>query len=285
MRRAPKLPLLGLVMIVKNGGEQLTNALTSVLPLIGTWTVCDTGSTDGTVDRVEELLGHIPGRLWRHEWHNFGRNLTLALARARDTAQWLLRLDADMTIEAGERFLPFLKHEVAGIDALEVQIEDHGDVYRLPLLVRGGLKWRYSWPTHEYLEKDGRTFIPLGDLAVVHHYGEKTTEDFLRDLDLLAPYFRKQNPRAVFYVAQTHKALGNIDAAVQAYELRASLNGWEEERWYASYQVARLRGDVDGLYECWRARPWRHEPLTAAARLIGQAPARQIDGLFLERPI
>lgn len=284
MRRKPRLPLVGLVMMVKDGLPHLEFCLDSVLPVIGTWTVCDTGSTDGTPELVEEKLGHLPGRLWNHNWRSFGHNRTLALARARDTAQWLLMLDADMTVEVEDEFTKFLKAQHELIHALDVMIFDHGQHLKLPLLVRGDLRWRYKFPTHEFLDSKGRN-VGTAFGVKIHHYGDKTGEDHLRDLELLKPLFRKQEPRAVFYVAQCHRFLGNTEAAIAAYELRATLNGYEEERWYASYQAARLKGDIEGLIECWRQRTYRHEPLTAAARLIGQAPAQMIDRLFFEQPI
>lgn len=284
MRRKSRLPLLGLVMMVKDGAEHLEFCLDSLLPLIGTWTVCDTGSTDDTTKIVEDKLGHLPGRLWHHKWHDYGYNRTLALARAKDTAEWLLMLDSDMTLETEDDFAAFLKAQHELVHGLYVPIFDHGLGYKLPLLVRGNLKWRYSFPTHEYLEHEDRNFGSAMHV-LIHHYGNKTGEDLERDLQLLGPLFRKRNPRAVFYVAQTHRFSGNHEAAIAAYELRTQLNGSEEERWYASYQIARLRGDIEGLFEAWRQRPWRHEPLTAAAKIIGQAPAAFIDQLFLEQPI
>jgi hypothetical protein len=60
------------------------------------------------------------------------------------------------------------------------------------------------------------------------------------------------------------------------------MEGWEEEAWYAAYQAAALRKSIPALLVAWHRRPWRHEPLSAAAALAAQDPAAQGDSLFLE---
>lgn len=67
------------------------------------------------------------------------------------------------------------------------------------------------------------------------------------------------------------------------YARRAAMKGtWEEERWHAAYWAARLRRDVNGLLAVYRERPWRHEPLSHAARFVAEDGARD-DLLFLEK--
>ena len=110
-------PLIGLTMIVKNDAERLERCIDSVLPVIGTWTICDTGSDDDTMEVVKAKLGHLPGRLYQHKWQSFGHNRTLALQRAQGTARWLFMLDADMTIETDDNFMPFVRKTTSKPDA------------------------------------------------------------------------------------------------------------------------------------------------------------------------
>ncbi len=77
-----------------------------------------------------------------------------------------------------------------------------------------------------------------------------------------------EDSRSVFYRAQTLRFLGRTDEAIGAYRERVELGGWDEELWYSQYQAAVLAGDVDELLMVHRLRPWRHEPLTAAARIV-----------------
>lgn len=279
-----KLPLIGLVMIVKDEVEVLPRCLMSALPLIDTWTICDTGSTDGTVESLETLGNVRPGRLYRHKWRSFGENLTMAHARAKGTAQWLLWLHADMTVGFHPELRKWLKRPRRMPDYFDVDQEDHGTHIKMPLLMRGNLDWRYVGKTHEYLDIAGRSGGPLRGLDVTHHAdGSNRTEKLTRDIELLRDDFRRRDPRAVFYTAEAHRFLGNDKQAALIYDLRAELNGWDEEQWYSRYQAARLRGDVSGLIALHLERPWRHEPLTAAGRIVYESdPAANGDKLFLE---
>jgi hypothetical protein len=225
-----------------------------------------------------------PGKLYRDEWVNFGANLTLAHRRARGKARWLLWMHADMELGLVDDFVKWLRRPRKMPDYFDVSVHDHGTTYKLPLLMRGDLPWHYVGPTHEYLDTGGRRGQPLNGLWVTHHSdGSNRAEKFQRDIDLLHEGFRARDPRAVFYTAEAHRFLGHDEQAALIYDLRAELNGWDEEQWYSRYQAARLRKDVEGLIEVWRERPWRHEPLTAAGRIVSElAPDANGDRLFLE---
>lgn len=282
---ASKLPLLGLVLMTKNEEENLPRCLESVLPMIGAWTVCDTGSTDSTTKIVGELLGDLPGKIHRHRWHDYGHNRTLALRAAKDTARWLLFLDADMEVtyvwDGWRKWLAQRK----SLASLMVHIDDHGTDTPLPLLVRGDLDWRYVGTTHEYLDPAGRPWAQLNGLSITHH-NSKTPEQMeaklLGDIELLLPAFRERDPRAIFYTAESRRFLGQHEQAALLYDLRASLNGFEEEVWYSRFQAANCRKDIGGLLAVWADRPHRHEPLTAAARIVAEGDGGG-DVLFLER--
>ena len=44
---------IALCMIVKNEEKIIERCLSSVLPLIDSWVIVDTGSTDGTLDKIK----------------------------------------------------------------------------------------------------------------------------------------------------------------------------------------------------------------------------------------
>jgi glycosyltransferase involved in cell wall biosynthesis len=272
-------------MIVRDEEPILTRCLRSFLEadLVDTWTICDTGSTDGTRELVKYLLRSKPGRLYRHTWRSFGHNRTLALRRARGSADWLLVVDADYVL----RFVnDGLREWLAGagaiaVDAWQVSVFDHGLEYRVPRLVRGDAELRYVGATHEALEVPNAMNIVGLQLEHVGD-GASTAVKLELDLELLRPALEAGDPRATFYTAETLRYLGLHGPAQAMYGKRARQNGWAEERWYASYQAARLGRDVEALIECWRERPWRHEPLTAAAALVGSDLRVTGDSLFLE---
>ena len=80
------------------------------------------------------------------------------------------------------------------------------------------------------------------------------------------------DPRALFYLAQTYRDLGETALAVGAYRRRVAVGGWDEETFYAQYQVGALLAAQDweqgssALKTAWEMRPTRAEPLLELAR-------------------
>ena len=88
-------PTLCLNMIVKNEAKIIARCLTSARPLVSTWVIVDTGSTDGTQDVIRRTLADLPGELHERPWRNFGANRTEALALAKGKSEYILIMDAD----------------------------------------------------------------------------------------------------------------------------------------------------------------------------------------------
>jgi glycosyltransferase involved in cell wall biosynthesis len=294
-------------MIVRNEARVLGRALRSVRDLIDHWVICDTGSTDGTPSVILAELAGIPGELRRTPWVDFGHNRTEAMRHARGRADYLLLIDADMVVTTHAPF----KHRLAA-DAYDVRFEGETD-YALPLLVADRFEWRYVGATHEYIDAAGaRPPVPLPEVTVAHLAdGGMRADKFERDVRLLMAAVERtpDDPRSVFYLAQSWRDLGNLAEALHWYEARGRLAGWDEERWYALYQVARMRDllghdwtDVQASYlAAYAARPWRLEPLYWITRhhrereayalghlfsaLVGQGITYPADRLFIERPV
>ena len=270
----PATPDLCLAMIVRNESAVLDRALDSVLPFLRTWRVIDTGSTDGTPELVRARLGHLPGELKRSAWVDFGTNRSELVAWATDAAEWLLLLDADMTVEAADD----LGEQLAGFDADAAMVAvAGGSSYRMPYLVRGGLPWSYTGRTHEYLSCGAPFSTGWFEGLRLRHHGDGGTrsEKVDRDLRLLNQELLEDpsNPRTHFYLAQTLRDAGDAALAVEHYERRVALGGWDEEVFFAQYQVGLLEYGLDrercteSLLRAWDLRPTRAEPMYQLARI------------------
>ena len=255
-----------LCMIVKDEAAVLERSLSGVRKLIDSWVICDTGSSDGTPELVARLLSGVPGRLHRSEWRDFGYNRSELMKLARGGGDYLLLLDADMTIT-------FDRTRAGGLSA-DAYLARHATSaeYWIPRLVRGDRAWRYMGRTHESLVVSDTDKIQKLDCLVIHHHvdGSSRAEKFDRDLNLLTEDLREdpENARTVFYLAQTHRDAGNSEVAIDLYDRRARMGGWDEEVFQARFQAALLRAErgdwpaaMTGLLAAWEFRPSRIEPL------------------------
>ena len=89
---------IALAMIVRDEAEVIGRCIESVRERIDYWVICDTGSTDATREIVRDALAGVPGELHQRKWVDFGHNRTELLRLARGKADYLLLLDADMTV-------------------------------------------------------------------------------------------------------------------------------------------------------------------------------------------
>ncbi|MGW7361895.1 glycosyltransferase [Streptomyces sp. NPDC054841] len=250
-------------MIVKNESGVIERCLASVRDLITTWVISDTGSTDGTQELIRKTLRGIPGELHEEPWVNFGHNRSLNISHARGKADYLLLVDADLEIRQDGPLPP--------LTAASYMLRHEGNLeYRIKRLVRGDLAWRYEGVTHEYLTTDEPADqANLDALVIVDHAdGGSRHDKFERDARLLSAELERDpdNPRTVFYLAQTMRDMGRAEEAIPLYERRAKMGAWPEEVYYAQLQAGILKaetgdwpGGMDALVQAWEMRPQRLE--------------------------
>jgi glycosyltransferase involved in cell wall biosynthesis len=279
-----------LVMIVKNEAAVIRRCLDTVIPFIDRWSICDTGSTDGTQELIREALAGIPGRLHQDPWVDFGHNRSLALSKARGMADYHLLINADETLAASGDFRHLLVH-----DQYMVRV-DSALEYQVATLVSDGLRWRYVGATHEYIDTDvpySRGQLP--DVVLTHHAdGGSRGDKFERDLRLLtrAVEERPDDPRSLFYLAQTLRDMDRREEAIEWYAKRADAGGWDEEVYQSLYQIARLRHLSEAPWEtvlasyltAYEYRPTRLEPLLHVARHYRERGQHRLGHLY-SRPV
>jgi glycosyltransferase involved in cell wall biosynthesis len=280
---------IALCLIVRDNEKTVWRAIGSALEHIDYLVVVDTGSVDGTPDLIREALGLVPGELHQREWVNSGHNRTELLVLARGTADYLLLLDADHELQV-DAPLPEL---TAPVYMLREQY--HALTQRMPRLIRGDREWRYIGAAHEYLaDTDDRE--DLDGWTIIHH-GDGRSNDVRLAVALaeLEEAFASSpaDARTVFYLAQTHRDLGNIDQAIFHYRLRCEMGGWDEEVYYARYQLGCLLATnvsfaqgADELLRAWKERPGRIEALRAlanSANAVADKATAPDDVLFVHR--
>lgn len=274
------MPTVCLNMIVKNEVEVLPRCFESVLPHIHHWVICDTGSTDGTQELIQDWFASrkLPGTLLEHPWRDFGHNRTLALSAARESADYVLIMDADDLLVATDDF----EWGILDADAYRIRHKFFELDHYKERLVRADQPWRWEGVLHEYLTCDGPARIEnLTDGPWISSRSEgarsQDPKRFERDAQILEAALEREphNLRYRFYLAQSHRDAGNLKAALHHYRLRADAGGWEEEAFYSRYQIGRILERMDRPWsECleahlqaWKTRPQRLEPLHRALRI------------------
>lgn len=275
---------LCLTMIVKNEAETIERCIASALGVgVSRYSIVDTGSTDGTVEKIRALVGDMPGEVHERPWVDFGHNRTEALQLVPAGFD-LLVLDADMTVQA--------LHPHAwpdGAEALDVPLlgdaDDAGPIsYLLPLILRGDVDWEYRGAAHEYLVRaDGElgVRVPTEGWEVFHHGdGGSRADKLKRDRKLLKKAIDKGNEvaRSTFYLAQTERMLGNLGKALILYTRRANLGGWVEECYVSLLYAGRLAIQLDewdqALGLLWRAHDLHPGRAEALYEISGEARKR-----------
>lgn len=279
-------PTIALAMIVRDESAIIERCLESVCPLIDRWVICDTGSSDDTRELIAGALAGIPGELYDTQWVDFGHNRTELLGFAHEAADYLLLIDADITVE---QLAPL---GALGADAYVLRETGTLD-FGVIRLVRGDRRWWYEGSTHEHIATDGQfSQEALPALAIEHHAdGSGRWGKLVRDVSLLKRDLARNpaNARSVFYLAQTYRDMGHRELAIEHYRRRVEMAGWDEEVFYANLQEGVLRAELGQasassvLLEAWERRPTRAEPLYELARANRQNGAFQTAHLFASR--
>jgi len=263
---------LCLVLIVKNEALVIERLIESARPHITSWCILDTGSTDGTQDVIRTALSDLPGKLMEKPWVDFAHNRSQVMAEAtKMTDGWMLMMDADFTVE----YEPGLLEALAEFDTEQglLLIDNH---HRLPMLARTGIPWYYVGRVHEYMTADVPfNRKPFDHIRLTHHAdGGSRVGRHAQDVKLLEQDVADDptNTRSVFYLAQSYRDTGDIERAAEAYRIRATMGGWDEEVYMALFQAGVMEERLEDpnsvltLEAAWELRPSRAEATHQLAR-------------------
>ena len=268
-------PTVCLNMIVKNEEKIIERALDSVACMLDSYCICDTGSTDSTVSIIKEFFekNGIPGKVVHKDFVNFGENRTFALKQAKELADYLLFIDADMIVRGAETF----DKDILTADVYRLKQGSNDFYYYNTRIISTKIDCSYFGVTHEYVNIGKR---PGGGEAVSKQIDALTIDDigdggakgnkFERDIQLLEQGLvdEPKNARYHFYLANSYRDSGKFEEAIEHYVTRVEMGGWDEEIFYSIYRVGLCykslkKEDMMLLHfiKAWRSRPTRVEPL------------------------
>ena len=252
-------------MIVKNESAIIHRLIDSVLPIIDSYCICDTGSTDKTPELIENYfkLKGIPGKVVHEPFQDFGYNRTKALEFCRDipNADYLLLIDADMVLKIPHNFdVSLFKQRVSSGDAHYILQGTDSFYYKNIRLIKNRPNLSYWGVTHEYINLPDDTvygFFNKEDIFIwdIGDGGAKS-DKYERDIRLLTKGLEEKpnNDRYTFYLANSLRDAGRTDEAIEAYKKRIALGGWMEEPWYSNYSLGKIykgRNQIDKAVYYW----------------------------------
>lgn len=257
-------PKVCLNMIVKNESNVILRLLNSVLPLIDGYCICDTGSTDNTVEIIENFMKEngIPGKIVFETFQDFGYNRTHALNEASKipNMDYILLMDADMILTGSALLNPAEFKATLNTDCYNLCQGSPTYYYKNTRIVRNYKGYSYWGVTHEYVNTPNGTqydSIDIGTLFIedIGDGGAKT-DKFERDIRLLTKGLEENpgNDRYTFYLANSLRDAGRLKEAIDTYRKRIAIGGWIEEVWHSYYSIGncyKTMGEHDKAISAW----------------------------------
>ena len=264
---------LGLIMIVRNERENLSEMLPKFAGCFDEIVIVDTGSEDDTVTIAKSYTAKVFGFKWTDDF-SAARNYALA----HSEADWILWLDADDRINPED--IALLRKNISGErKAFLLRVlsgkgdSSTGEFLQIRLFPNiEGIKWEGR--VHEQilpsLEKIGAHIEALSQPLIVHTgYDdpailEKKTR---RNVALLEQdrKLRPDDPIVLHHLGQAYTLLGDIQKAIEVSEALVRLHGSRPPNEFLTHTMNRLaqyqlmRNDVETA-RMWADRLLKIEP-------------------------
>jgi glycosyltransferase involved in cell wall biosynthesis len=249
----PAKPFLCLNMIVKNESKIIKRLLDSVAPIIDSFCICDTGSTDNTIELIRAYgrEKNIPGEVFELPFRDFGFNRTKSLERAERWGQYALLLDADMILEISPQF----KKQDIVLDHYQVKQKNSVIDYYNTRIVRTDKGVKCVGVTHEYYDLPAGISSGQLNTIIIDDIGDggAKSDKFERDVRLLRRGLIEEpkNVRYHFYLANSYRDLSTMTEdkdkskkyakrAIKWYKKRVELGGWDEELFHSCFEIGNI---------------------------------------------
>lgn len=268
---------LCLNMIVKNEAAIIETLLASVADSIDYYVICDTGSTDDTVNIIRNFFDakEIQGEIHHIKFNDFSqaRNDALKLAQeSKHPFDYILLGDADMQLVVEDP--DFRKHLTA--DCYQLIQKNQWQSYYNARLVKKDITSYYVGRTHEYLYTEEYPRQCTGAYYLDHCTGSSRGDKYQRDIKLLKLDLKEDpsNARSCFYLANTYFDAGDKKNALKYYQQRVDLGGWHEEVFYSKYRIIQClitlekpaKDILAATMDCHQFHAKRAEPLYEMAK-------------------
>jgi hypothetical protein len=258
-------PTLAFATMCKNEEHIIGTVLDAVAPYIDYLVVADNGSTDRTLEIVQEFMDKtgIPGEIHRDEWFGFDKNKNMMMEYVFGKTDYVLHLDAD-DILTGD--FSFTFNDV-GYDNYFMTMKRGTSTWKATVIYNNKLHWKFCGVAHTIIKCLERPNYVTGDLSdrgyvIADGVGSRAFDPkkYFYDAQRLEKQFWDTlisdpdglNYRSVFYTAQSYMDYGMNKEALQWNRLYTNLrNNWIEEHFEAQMRISqclmRMEGDFDEI--------------------------------------
>jgi len=245
---------LALLLMCKNETKRIGVTLDSVIGYVNSFIVYDTGSTDDTISIIEEYSKkhNIPLRLKQGEFVDFAtsRNVALEFADTFEDVDYLLLMDVNDELKGGDALLKYIKEHyespTTGFLLCQEWWSGKFDKYFNQRLIKARKGWRYFGRVHEWLKDTSYESDALAPVKLIAPDNIKLYQDRTKDDDKSAKRFFKdremllkdhidnpEDPRTMFYLAQTYSCTNQLEECLYYNKLRTKYDGFMEEKFHA----------------------------------------------------
>lgn len=254
-----------LLMIVRDESSVIERALDSAKELFDYYIICDTGSIDDTKEKISswadrnEKSGEVISRVWKNFGQTKSELWSYAYSALKDISSHFVWLDADEVFftraddplsyptaeDANALFQQF--DADANSNILMLQTTFGNLRYRRPQLCKNNQLYEWKQPVHEYfvgtVNSNTMYFEGIGILARKEGNSARNPDRYQKDIQMFLDFLSEHpnEPRALFYLAQSYESVGDKDNAYHYYCKRIEvLDGYYQERYVACLRAGRL---------------------------------------------
>ena len=232
-----------LCMIVKDAGPGFNQVLMSNLPYFDEWCILDTGSTDGTQEVIKNVLKYKKGTLYEEPFVNFKVSRNRCLDLANTSSEYIMMLDDTYIIQGDLKSFLLENHEA---DSYSLMVKSH-DVEYFSNRILKNKNLRYIYTIHEIIEPNLNVMIPNDRVWIIDtnsdYMTKRTNDRKLFDLKLLLEEYENNpdDPRSLYYIAQTYSCIDDYENKAKYFEMRVNhpQDGYIEEKVDAYFELAR----------------------------------------------
>lgn len=274
--------------IVKNEADILRKMLDSVKDVADRIVICDTGSTDNTIEvareYTDEILIHPKSEFWKEnkELFEFDEARNFVLEHIDADSDWIISIDADEVLESqsAKQLRNILENENEKTRLLLISmnmLHDNGvphQTFMAERIWRGKQGVRFGGGMHNWVDVPAdETRVARPDIHFLHcrnGKAEQTRTDRAEQRIAMSEriFMNKieENPydrRSLFYLAGTYFDNGDVEKAIEWFKEYLLVSDFPEEMYEASFllgmsymrlnQIDKAReAFYDGIRHNWR---------------------------------